>query len=78
MVTTQPTGGWGGFDSCPGCGAGDLRAVFDGDATNFLCGSCGACWLVAMGWVRRVDPRACRGAARRAESLSEPTTRAEV
>ena len=41
---------------CWGCGSSPLRAVFDGDATNFVCRTCGACWHVSLGHVHRVDP----------------------
>jgi hypothetical protein len=46
---------------CPICGNGRLRAVFDGELTNFLCIQCKACWHGDLTWVRRVEPATCPG-----------------
>jgi hypothetical protein len=46
---------------CPGCGSAQLRAVDDGDDTNFVCLSCLACWHVELGFVRLVAPATCPG-----------------
>jgi hypothetical protein len=46
---------------CPECASPHLRAVSDGYDTNFLCESCGACWIHSMGWLGRVDPMTCSG-----------------
>jgi hypothetical protein len=48
--------GLGVIDTCPECGSDDLVAVDDGRRTNIFCNSCGACWWMSMGWVRRVNP----------------------
>lgn len=45
---------------CPECGHA-LRAVFDGEATNLLCLTCGICWHDELGWITRVDPKTCPG-----------------
>lgn len=47
--------------TCPECGAAGLRAVTDGERTNFLCPSCGCCWHLELGYVSRVDPATCPG-----------------
>ena len=52
---------WQLLDRCPGCGAGMLYTVCDGETTNFLCRSCSRCWHAELGWVRRVDPTTCPG-----------------
>lgn len=49
------------LDRCLGCAGEHLYRVFDGERTNFLCGSCSRCWHVGMGWVHRVDPHTCPG-----------------
>lgn len=46
---------------CPNCGDKPIRAVSDGEDTNFLCLSCGHCWHIELGWVHRVDPATCPG-----------------
>ena len=53
--------GSGPFEACPECGSSRLKAVFDGDETNFFCESCGRCWFVTMGWTTRVVPSTCPG-----------------
>lgn len=72
---TEHAAGLGAIDACPECGATSLTAVFDGEWTNFFCESCGVCWLVTMGWVKRVDPLTCPGCARRDECLAALATR---
>ena len=54
-------GRMGVLPACPSCGSTSLLAVSDGEDTNFLCGACGSCWHVELGWVRRVDPDQCPG-----------------
>jgi hypothetical protein len=63
---------------CPQCGNGRLRAVSDGEATNFLCPDCGACWHPELDWVARVDPLTCPGCEHRARCLAalQPAERA--
>lgn len=58
---------------CWDCGSPSLRAVSDGEDTNFVCLSCGACWHVALGQVHRVDPTTCPGCD--ALSLCSPEPR---
>ena len=48
---------------CPECGHA-LRTVFDGEATNLLCLTCGICWHDELGWINRVDPKTCPGCSR--------------
>ena len=55
---------------CPNCWASRFEAVTDGKDVNFLCMSCGLCWHVELGYVRRVDPVTCRGCARHEECLA--------
>ena len=62
--------GLGVIDTCPACGSNDLFAVNDGRRTNIFCNSCGACWSMSMGWVRRVNPSTCPGCTRRTECLA--------
>jgi len=52
--------GLGAATRCPAC-LGRLRAVSDGEMTNFLCRQCGRCWHVELGHVSRVDPTTCPG-----------------
>ncbi len=47
--------------ACPQCGDAQLRAVSDGELTNFLCERCGACWHTELAWVHRLDPATCPG-----------------
>jgi len=63
--------GRGVIDTCPECGMDDLVAVHDGRRTNIFCNSCGACWWMSMGWVRRVNPSTCPGCGRRDECLAK-------
>jgi hypothetical protein len=56
---------WTPIDSCPGCGAIDLRRVFDGELMNFLCPRCLSCWHVELGFIHKVDPQRCPGCAYR-------------
>lgn len=51
-------------DRCPWCAAG-LRAVSDGDRTNFFCASCRRCWHVELGRVVKVDAHAGTSRAQR-------------
>ena len=46
---------------CPRCSNGVLRAVSDGEGTNFLCETCGTCWHPELAWVTRVNPTTCPG-----------------
>ena len=55
------TGRLGVLPQCPDCGSTQLRAVNDGEDTNFLCGDCASCWRVELGWVHRVEPDDCPG-----------------
>lgn len=57
-------------ETCPGCGGDRLRAVTDGEVTNFLCQGCGRCWHVSLGWVSRVDPLSCPGCPEREACLA--------
>lgn len=61
--------GLGALTRCPACG-GELSAVSDGEATNFLCEPCLRCWHVELGYVYRVDPATCSGCSRRSECLA--------
>lgn len=58
---------------CPECHEGRLRAVHDGEVTNFLCPACGSCWHAELDWVARVDPETCPGCSSR--SLCEAARR---
>ena len=51
------------LDHCPGCNSWQLRPVvsIDDESVHFLCGSCSRCWLVELGYVRRVAPATCDG-----------------
>jgi ribosomal protein S27E len=55
---------------CPICGNGHLRAVFDGELTNFLCIQCKACWHGDLAWVHRVEPVNCPGCPSRPVCLA--------
>jgi len=59
-----------GLMACPTCGWEEFEAVFDGDATNFLCRVCHDCWHLQLGWVHRVDPRTCATCRRRGECVA--------
>ncbi|HUI48913.1 MAG TPA: hypothetical protein VL119_09455 [Acidimicrobiia bacterium] len=54
------------LDNCPKCGSWQLQPVVDAQAegVHFLCGSCSRCWLVELGYVRRVHPASCDGCPR--------------
>jgi len=51
------------LDHCPGCNSWQLRPVVsvDDESVHFLCGGCNRCWLVELGFVRRVRPESCTG-----------------
>ncbi|MDQ1379315.1 MAG: hypothetical protein QOJ71_34 [Actinomycetota bacterium] len=49
------------LDHCPVCNSWQLQpiaAVLD-ESVHFLCGGCNRCWLVELGFVRRVQPATC-------------------
>jgi len=48
---------------CPACGSADLEPIvaIDAEQVNFLCGTCGRCWHVELGFVSRVRPANCHG-----------------
>jgi hypothetical protein len=59
-----PVVGWGLWripERCPGCAAGALYSVFDGEEKNFLCRTCSRCWHLELGWIRQVSPLTCSG-----------------
>jgi hypothetical protein len=58
---------WSGppLGACRRCGGTSMVPVSDGEMTNFVCISCGACWHVEMGWMSRVSPATCPGCALR-------------
>ena len=68
------------LDACPGCGAGMLYTVSDGQTTNFLCRICSRCWHVELGGVRRVEPATCPGCEWRGtcQSRWDPVTHADA
>jgi len=53
---------------CPSCGSPKLDPVVESlvHEVHFLCASCGRCWDVALGSVRRIAPPTCRGCPARA------------
>ena len=53
---------------CPKCGSPNLEPVVESlvQEVHFLCGSCGRCWDVALGSVRRIAPPSCLGCPERA------------
>jgi hypothetical protein len=57
---------------CPTCGNGRLRAVFDGEQTNFHCTDCRACWHGEVAFVHRVDPGTCAGCPAHASCVAGP------
>lgn len=48
------------FDSCPSC-LGNVRPAVVNGGVNFVCGSCGCCWHVFLGYLSLIDPRTCEG-----------------
>ena len=54
---------WKPIDTCPACGAVELRRVFDGELMNFLCPQCMSCWHVELGFIHRINPKTCPGCA---------------
>jgi hypothetical protein len=70
-MTTNGKFGLGLLDRCPDCQSDDLRAVNDGRGTNTFCNTCGACWSVHLGWVRRVIPATCPGCELRDRCLAK-------
>jgi hypothetical protein len=46
---------------CPACGSDQLRPVSELDTgqVHFLCGACGKCWHVELGYVRTVTTEWC-------------------
>ena len=70
-MTTHGQFGLGVIDTCPECQSDDLCAVHDGRGTNIFCKSCGACWSMSMGWVRRVNPTTCHRCGRQSECLAK-------
>ncbi len=53
---------------CPDCLAGPLESARTLDRSHWLCPSCGECWYVEHGMLRRVDPLVCGGCAARHKS----------
>ena len=47
--------------ACPDCGGDALVGVSDGEATNFVCTGCFACWHVSLGAISRVPRATCPG-----------------
>lgn len=47
------------FDTCPACHEEGLQPIRAGGEVNFACTTCGCCWHLELGWVRRVDPGSC-------------------
>jgi transposase-like protein len=47
---------------CPECGSSELQPIVEGDIgeVHFLCGNCGRCWHVELGYVRAVTTQWCR------------------
>jgi nitroimidazol reductase NimA-like FMN-containing flavoprotein (pyridoxamine 5'-phosphate oxidase superfamily) len=50
-----------GSTTCPRCGSDELSPHSAGTIRNFVCNRCAACWHVDRGYLRRVQPEACRG-----------------
>ena len=57
---------------CPECGSADLEPIvaLEAEQVNFLCGACGRCWHVELGYVSRVRPNACHGCTRQARCVT--------
>jgi hypothetical protein len=51
------------LDHCPGCNSWQLQLVVSvrDESVHFLCGGCNRCWLVELGFARRVQPEMCGG-----------------
>ncbi|MCU1464855.1 MAG: hypothetical protein JWM72_783 [Actinomycetia bacterium] len=51
------------LDHCPGCNSWQLQLVVSvrDESVHFLCGGCNRCWLVELGFARRVQPETCDG-----------------
>jgi transposase-like protein len=52
---------------CPSCRSTRLDPVVERvvDEVHFLCRTCGRCWDVQLGSVRRIAPQTCRGCTER-------------
>ena len=74
--TRPTTDTWriGALPQCPSCRSMRLRAVSDGEDTNFLCLECGTCWHLELGWVHRVEPADCPGCPSRSVCTAALTT----
>ena len=59
---------WFATRGCPDCLDQPLRHVRSVDDSHWLCVSCGQCWRVEHGRLRRVDPLTCHGCAERPKS----------
>jgi hypothetical protein len=62
--TFVPTGlgdVWAGRRHCPRCVWTTLRPVMSLDQPHWLCPSCGHCYGIEHGRIRRVDPVTCLG-----------------
>jgi len=57
---------------CPECGSADLEPIvaLEAEEVNFLCGSCGRCWHVELGYVSRVRPTTCEGCMQQRRCLA--------
>ena len=56
FVPTELADWWFRSQPCPACSAESLRPVANLGATQWLCASCGRCWLPTHGYLRAVDP----------------------
>ena len=65
FVPTELADWWFRSQPCPACAAESLRPVANLGATQWLCASCGRCWLPTHGYLRAVDPWTCSGCATR-------------
>ena len=60
---------------CPSCGADALRAVTDGEQTNWFCTACHDCWYLELNHVHRVTVTTCPGCAHVQECLEREARR---
>ena len=65
FVPTALADWWFRSQPCPACDRETLRPVANLGPTQWLCESCGDCWIPVQGNLHRVDPWRCAGCATR-------------
>ncbi len=65
FLPADPCDWWFRSEPCPACDSYALRPVASVGPTQWLCVSCGRCWLPVREHLHAVDPWTCAGCATR-------------